>query len=164
VDNGGLESATLNDIAGKVSGLAVKPAHYAPLCEVPEVAVTPEGIEGSAWASSVRRITLLFQEQWDEVQRELDAAIPWPTRRANVLVSGLRPQQLMKKRVRLCEVELDILGETKPCERMDQAHDGLKNALKPDMRGGVYGSVVRPGRIRVGDTIAVVGESKRKTE
>ncbi len=145
---------------GKVTGLAIKPAHYAPLQEVPDVSVTSEGIEGSAWASTVRRVTLLFQEQWDEVQRELDATIPWPTRRANVLIAGLRPQQLMKQRVRLGEVELDIHGETKPCERMDQAHEGLKNALKLDLRGGVYGSVVRPGRIRVGDTVTLLGESK----
>lgn len=149
------------ELAGKVTGLAVKPAHYAPLQEVPEVSVTPEGIEGNAWASTARRITLLFQEQWDEVQRELDATIPWPTRRANVLVAGLHPRQLLKQRVRLGDVELDIHGETKPCERMDQAHDGLKNALKPDLRGGVYGSVVRPGQIRVGDTITVLGESKQ---
>jgi MOSC domain-containing protein YiiM len=154
----------LGEISGKITGLAIKPEHYAPLCEVPEIEVTPEGIAGSAWASTVRRVTLLFQEQWNEVQRELDATIPWPTRRANVLVSGLRPEQLLKKRVRLGEVELDIHGETKPCERMDQAHEGLKNALKPEMRGGVYGSVVRAGRVRVGDTIAVVGESKGKTE
>lgn len=154
----------VTDVSGKISALAIKPAHYAPMQEVTEVSVTAEGIEGSAWASSVRRITLLFQEQWDEVQRELDAAIPWPTRRANVLVSGLGPQQLLKRRVRLGEVELDIHGETKPCERMDQAHQGLKDALKPDLRGGVYGSVVRPGHIRVGDTVQVVGESKGRTE
>lgn len=154
----------MTDISGKISALAIKPAHYAPMQEVGEFFVTPEGIEGSAWASSVRRITLLFQEQWDEVQRDLGATIPWPTRRANVLVSGLRPQQLLKKRVLLGDVELDIHGETKPCERMDQAHDGLKNALKPDLRGGVYGSVVRPGRIRVGDTVCVLGESKGGTE
>lgn len=152
------------EIAAKITGLAIKPAHYAPMQEVPEVSVTAEGIEGSAWATSVRRVTLLFQEQWDEVQRELGATIPWPTRRANVLVAGLNPQQIMKMRVRLGEVELDIHGETKPCERMDQAHDGLKNALKPDMRGGVYGSVVRPGRIRVGDTVTVLGESKGASE
>lgn len=152
------------DVSAKIAGLAIKPAHYAPMQEVPEVSVTAEGIEGSAWATSVRRVTLLFQEQWDEVQRELDATISWPTRRANVLIAGLRPQQIMKKRVRLGEVELDIHGETKPCERMDQAHNGLKNALKPDMRGGVYGSVVRPGRICVGDTVTVVGESKKASE
>lgn len=152
------------EIQGRIAGLAVKPAHYAPMQEVAEVSVGAEGIQGSAWATSVRRITLLFQEQWDEVQRELDAAIPWPTRRANVLISGLRPQQLMKQRVRLGEVELLIHGETKPCERMDQAHDGLKDALKPDLRGGVYGSVVRPGRIRMGDTVTVLGGSKGVTE
>lgn len=152
------------DVSAKIAALAIKPAHYAPMQEVPEVSVTAEGIEGSAWATSVRRVTLLFEEQWDEVQRELGATIPWPTRRANVLISGLRPQQVMKKRIRLGEVELDIHGETKPCERMDQAHGGLQGALKPDMRGGVYGSVARAGRIRVGDTVVILEQSKGTSE
>jgi len=154
----------MDAIEGRVEGLAIKPAHYAPLREVEAIAVTEDGIEGSAFATSVRRVTLLFAEQWDEIQRELGASLPWPLRRANVLVSGLRPQQLLKKTVRLGEVELRIHGETKPCGRMDDAHPGLKRALKTDCRGGVYGSVLRTGQIRVGDTIALVAESNPGSE
>ncbi len=140
---------------GRITAIAIKPDHYAPMREVAEANIRDDGIEGSAWASSVRRVTLLFAEQWAEVQDELGAELPWHLRRANVLVSGLHPRDVMKKRLRLGGVELEILGETKPCERMDQAHQGLKAALKRDMRGGVYGSVLQPGRIAVGDTVSV---------
>ncbi len=150
--------------SGTVTGLAIKPAHYAPMKEVHEVAVTTEGIEGSAFATSVRRVTVLFQAPWDEANAELGVSLPWHVRRANVLVTGLRPEQVMKKRIRLGEVELHIHGETKPCGRMDDASPGLQKALKPDLRGGVYGSVVREGSIRVGDTVTILEESKGESE
>lgn len=142
---------------GKIIAIAIKPDHYAPMREVTEANLRDDGIEGSAWASSVRRVTLLFAEQWAEVQDELGVELPWHLRRANVLVSGLHPRDVMKKRLRLGGADLQIYGETKPCERMDQAHPGLKTALKRDMRGGVYGSVLLPGRIAVGDTVSVLG-------
>lgn len=146
-------------LAGRIVAIAIKPEHYAPMAEVPEAGVREDGIEGSAWATSVRRVTLLFAEQWAEVQRELGVEIPWHVRRANVLVSGMHPKDVMRKRIRLGTVELLIHGETKPCERMDDAHPGLKAVLRPDLRGGVYGSVVQPGRIAVGDTVALIPES-----
>lgn len=149
----------MSGATGKIAAIAVKPDHYAPMQEVESADVGEGGIAGSAWATSVRRVTLLFAEQWDEVQRELGAEIPWHLRRANVLVSGLHPKDVLKKRVRLGGVELRIHGETKPCERMDAAHLGLKAALKPDLRGGVYGSVLFAGRITVGDTVSVLDES-----
>jgi MOSC domain-containing protein YiiM len=150
--------------SAKVSAIAIKPGHRAPMAEVPEVVVTEEGLSGSAWATSVRRVTLLFAEQWEEVQRELGAELPWHIRRANVLVSGLHPRDVLKKRVRLGEIELRIHGETKPCGRMDEAHPGLRGALKPDYRGGVYGTVLKPGRIAIGDTVTVLDESKVGSE
>lgn len=141
---------------GTVTGIAIKPDHRRPMVEVAQANVTVEGIEGSAWATSIRRVTLLFAEQWDEIQRELGVDLPWHTRRANVLISGLHPGNLVKQRVRIGSLELQIQGETRPCERMDEACPGLKEVLKPDLRGGVYGSVVQPGQIRVGDTVTVL--------
>jgi MOSC domain-containing protein YiiM len=146
-------------MTGRIAGIAIKPEHYAPMQEVAEARVGDSGIEGSAWATTVRRVTLLFAEQWTEVQRELGVEIPWLLRRANVLVSGVHPRDIMKRQIRLGEVELLIHGETKPCERMDEAHPGLRAALRPDLRGGVYGSVVQAGRIAVGDTVTVLDKS-----
>jgi hypothetical protein len=39
---------------------------------------------------------------------------------------------------------------------MDQLHDGLRQALEPDCRGGVHGEVLKAGAIRVGASIAIV--------
>ena len=141
-------------MAGRIAGIAVKPEHYAPMVEVAEARIGPEGIEGSAWATSVRRVTLLFAEQWAEVERELGAKIPWHWRRANVLVSGLHPREIMKRRIRIGEAELHIHGETKPCERMDEALPGLQEAMRARWGGGVFAEILAGGVIRVGDPVA----------
>ena len=44
-----------------------------------------------------------------------------------------------------------ILGETTPCEQMEEAQPGLRNALRPDWRAGVFGEIVEGGPIRIGD-------------
>jgi MOSC domain-containing protein YiiM len=36
---------------------------------------------------------------------------------------------------------------------MDEAHDGLREALSADWRGGVYGKVLEGGPIRIGDPV-----------
>jgi MOSC domain-containing protein YiiM len=154
----------MGDLSGKIEAIALKTDHRAPMREVTEANVFEDRIEGSAWATSVRGVTVLFVEQWEEVMRELGASLPWHARRANILVSGLLPSDVMKKRLRLGALELQIHGETRPCERMDEAHMGFQAALKPDMRGGVYESVARPGRIVVGDTVSIVDQSKERPE
>ena len=52
---------------------------------------------------------------------------------------------------------VDITGETRPCELMDEFQPGLKDALKPDMGGGVFGRVVESGAINAGDPLRVLG-------
>ena len=56
-------------------------------------------------------------------------------------------------RLRLGPVVLEITGETKPCERMEEARAGLRAALTPEWRGGIFGHVVEDGLLRVGDPV-----------
>ena len=48
-----------------------------------------------------------------------------------------------------------VHGETDPCELMDRVAPGLKVALTPDRRAGVFGAVIEGGAIAVGDTVTV---------
>ena len=44
-----------------------------------------------------------------------------------------------------------IYNETRPCEQMDEAQQGLREALKPRWRAGAYGEILEGGVVRVGD-------------
>src|SRR5690606_26694303 len=59
--------------------------------------------------------------------------------------------------LRIGECVIDIRGETRPCERMDEALPGLRDAMKPDWNGGVFGTIVVGGVIRVGDPVSFDG-------
>jgi len=53
-------------------------------------------------------------------------------------------------------VVIDVHGETRPCELMDDdGHVGLCAALRPERRGGVHGSIRTGGTLAVGDECSV---------
>lgn len=147
----------------RVVALAVRSGRRGPMIEVDEaVAECDSGLAGDLPARPPRGLTLLAQEQWLQVCAELNAELPWHTRRANVLVEGLRLGELIGARLALGEVEIDVVDETEPCGEMDRLHPGLRRALTPDCRGGVHGRIVRAGTIRTGDPVRVLSPGREK--
>ncbi|MCP4875621.1 MAG: MOSC domain-containing protein [Gammaproteobacteria bacterium] len=105
-------------------------------------------------AQQGRQITILSETAWQRTCAEIDADLPWTTRRANLLVDGVEfDASYVGKRIRIGEVELVVTRETNPCSLMDAQHQGLTAALTPDWRGGICCNVVSPGDIRIGDQI-----------
>lgn len=116
------------------------------------------GIKGNADWGGKRQITIIEKERWDAMMDALGGAEVDPSaRRANVMVSGCDLQDSRHHIVRLGQVRVEIRGETRPCERMDEAFPGLRRVMAAPWNGGAYGIILDAGTVRVGDRVELEG-------
>ena len=140
-----------------IKAIAIRNRPRAPMQSIDSARVTVDkGIVGDFRGSQRgRQVTLLSESDWARACTEVEADLPWITRRANLLVDGVEfDQSFVGKTVRIGEVELVVTGETDPCSRMDEQVQGLTAALEPEWRGGICCNVVNPGEIRIGDEVS----------
>jgi MOSC domain-containing protein YiiM len=52
-------------------------------------------------------------------------------------------------------VRVRIYGETRPCEQMEAAVPGLRDAMSVPWGGGAHGEVLDDGEIAVGDPVTL---------
>jgi MOSC domain-containing protein YiiM len=71
------------------------------------------------------------------------------------VIRGLDLADTLGRRLRVGPVLIQVHGETDPCELMDRVAPGLKEALTPERRAGVFGAVVEGGAMAVGDPVTV---------
>ena len=142
-------------MAGRLSGIARTHERLGPMEEIAQASVSVEaGIGGDVRGTKPgRQVTVLFREGWQDACTDLGVALPWTTRRANLLVEGLERPREPGGRLQIGEVVLEVTRETDPCQLMERAQAGLYQALKPDWRGGVCCKVVRGGRLQIGDAV-----------
>ena len=112
--------------------------------------VAGAGIVGNANQRGRRQVTLLSHDHWIEITRHLSSPDPI-VRRANFLLSGIDLRGSRGKTLRIGGVRVRILGETRPCERMDEAVPGLRLALSEPWGGGAFGELLDDGVVNLGD-------------
>ena len=139
--------------SGRVEAIWLKRSHRGPMDAVREIRVTSDtGIVGGVDRSRRRQITLIEQKVWERLMRDLGGDADPSARRANLMLTGIRLANTRGRVLRVGEARLAIGGELTPCERMDEVFPGLRAAMRPDWRGGVFAQVLGDATIRVGDT------------
>jgi MOSC domain-containing protein YiiM len=111
------------------------------------------GLHGNANRGGRRQVTIISQARWAELMDALGADVPPSARRANLMVSGLDLENSRGRVLRIGNTRLQINGETRPCEQMEEAHAGLEELMRERWGGGAFAEVIDGGEIRVGDTV-----------
>ncbi len=150
---------------GRLDAIFLRPAARTPVRAVPRaVAVAGVGLEGDHTNGGRRQVTILAGEAWDRACREFGAPVDPSVRRANLLVHGVDLAACIGGQLRIGEVVIDVLGETRPCELLDDGgRIGLCAALRPERRGGVYGSIRVGGTLRAGDACTALAAGGHAT-
>jgi MOSC domain-containing protein YiiM len=116
-------------------------------------AVAGRGLVGNKDQGGKRQVTLIDEARWREAERELGTSVDPSARRANIMLRGIDLEGQRGRSLRIGPVVVRIYNETRPCYQMNEAHQGLREALKPRWRAGAYGEITEGGVIRVGDRV-----------
>jgi len=116
--------------------------------------VAGRGIVGNADQRGRRQVTIINLERWRELMDQLNTDLPTSARRANLVIDSIDLFDSRGKVLRVGTTRLRILGETRPCERMDEAQIGLQAIMREQWGGGAFAEVIEGGDISVGESAA----------
>jgi MOSC domain-containing protein YiiM len=139
----------------RLEAIWIKRAHRRPTEAVDSARMVPgHGLEGNVPNGSFRQVTLIEKEVWENLMAQVHADASPARRRANLMVSGGVGLARSRGRIlKIGSVRLEIAGETKPCEQMEQVTAGLQQAMSLNWGGGAYARVLDEGTIAVGDPV-----------
>ena len=113
--------------------------------------VAGRGIVGNADQGGRRQVTLMDLERWLELMDRLGTDLETSARRANLVIDSMDLFDSRGKTLQIGSARLRVWGETRPCERMEEALPTLKTAMRERWGGGAYAEVIEGGDISVGD-------------
>ena len=138
---------------GRLEAIWIKRVRRGPMDPVERATLDGDGIVGNANRGGRRQVTVIEREVFERMKDEVGAEVDPAMRRANLMVSGVRLECTRDAVLHVGGCRIRIGGETRPCNRMEEAHPGLQAGLDPRWGGGCYGVVEAEGEIRVGDPV-----------
>jgi MOSC domain-containing protein YiiM len=145
---------------GRLEQIWIKRAHRGRMDAVNRGMLdTDKGLRDSANYGGRRHVTIISAERWAEMMDELQSQVDPSARRANFLVSGVDLAETGERELRVGGCILRIGGETRPCERMEEAHPGLQHVMGPRWGGGAWARVIEGGEVRVGDEVTWISQT-----
>ena len=141
-------------VAGRLEAIWIKRSHRGPMDPAPTGRLLAgRGLVGNADQGRRRQVTVIDLAAWERLMQELGRSVSPAARRANLLVSGIELAESRERVLRVGGCRLRVGGETRPCERMDEALPGLREAMTRNWNGGVFAEVLDDGEIAVGDVV-----------
>ena len=142
-------------MSGRLEAIWLKRERGGTMDAVAEVtAEVGGGLAGDAnFGRTRRQVTLIEKEVFDALNDEFGSLVDPALRRANLMVSGVRLADTRDRKLRIGDCLLQVRGETRPCTLMEDQLTGLRDALDPRWRGGVFCTVLSDARIQVGDEV-----------
>ncbi len=139
---------------GKLEAIWIKRMKLGPMDPKASVILMKgKGLKDNANIGGKRQVTIIEKEVWEKHTQTLNIKLPPSARRANLMISGLPLANTRGKILKIGNCLLKINGETKPCERMDELHKGLKDVMYKDWGGGAFAEVLNDGEIKEGDEV-----------
>tara|TARA_B100000614_G_scaffold238915_1_gene238079 strand:- start:213 stop:656 length:444 start_codon:yes stop_codon:yes gene_type:complete len=102
------------------------------------------------------QLSLIESENIDEYNFKFGLNIPYIDFRRNVITKGIKLNDLIGKKLKVGNVELEGIELCRPCRHLTEMLD-QKNILKEFMRkGGLRCQIISSSKINVGDEIKII--------
>ena len=106
----------------------------------------------------IGQITLIEADTIDAMSRKLGYDIPDGTSRRQIMVKGVKLNELIGRNLRIGQILVRVETKCNPCKKMEKTiGPGAKNAM--DDKGGIRCRIIEGGNLHVGDKITVESPS-----
>ena len=146
---------------GAVLKLGIAKNNNQPIKEVNSIEVLAnKGIIGDRhfheFNDPYNQLSLIESENIDDYNIRFGLNIPYIDFRRNVITKGIRLNDLVGKKLKVGNVELDVIDLCRPCRHLTEMLNH-KNVLKEFLRkGGLRCQILSSSNIHVGDKIELI--------